>query len=73
MLVASRSVGINFAGMKAVVDAAGNATVSPTLPVQNTFVQPTAPTVESGVPYAWFQTGLGADGSGVTLWLEDGK
>lgn len=24
-------------------------------------------------PYMWFQTGLGHNGSGMTLWIDDGK
>lgn len=36
-----------------------------------TFIGPTLP---PNLPkrYAWWQTGLGADGAGVTLWIEDG-
>lgn len=37
----------------------------------NTFVGPTPPAVHP-TAYAWFQTGLGPDGKGVTLWIEDG-
>lgn len=38
---------------------------------QEVFVQPTAPT-PTGSPYLWIQTGLGADGTGFTFWVEDG-
>lgn len=36
------------------------------------YVQPSQPLVPEGVPYTWFQTGLGADGTGTTIWIEDG-
>lgn len=39
---------------------------------QQVFVQDAAPSVTAGVPYLWFQTGLG-DGSGLTLWIDDGS
>lgn len=39
---------------------------------QQVFVQDAAPTVAPGIPYLWFQTGLG-DGSDMTLWVEDGE
>ena len=35
------------------------------------YVQPAAPTVPAGVPYTWWQTGLGT-GHDFTLWIEDG-
>lgn len=38
---------------------------------QQIFVQANAPVVANGIPYFWFQTGLG-DGSGMTLWIDDG-
>jgi hypothetical protein len=37
----------------------------------NTFVGPTPP-VTHPAAYMWLQTGLGADGQGMTLWVEDG-
>ena len=37
----------------------------------NTFIGPTAP-VSHPAEYMWLQTGLGADGKGMTLWVEDG-
>jgi hypothetical protein len=39
---------------------------------QQVFVQPGAPSVAPGVPYLWFQTGLGTGGNDMTLWVEDG-
>ena len=39
---------------------------------QQVFVQGSAPAVAAGVPYLWFQTGLG-DGGDMTLWVEDGQ
>lgn len=39
---------------------------------RSTYVQPTAP-VAPPATYLWLQTGLGADGSGFTLWFEDGQ
>ena len=38
---------------------------------QQVLVQANAPTVDAGVPYLWFQTGLGG-GDAMTLWVEDG-
>lgn len=38
----------------------------------NVFVQPTAP-VSTPPSYMWLQTGLGEDGKGMTLWVEDGQ
>lgn len=38
---------------------------------QNVFVQPIVPTPQTPT-YVWFQTGLGSDGTGITLWIEDG-
>lgn len=38
----------------------------------NTFVGPTAPVVHP-TAYMWIQTGLGPDGKGVTIWVEDGQ
>lgn len=35
-----------------------------------TFVQPTQPTVPG--PWVWVQTGLGPNGTDVTVWVEDG-
>ena len=37
----------------------------------NTFIGPTAP-VSHPAEYMWLQTGLGDDGKGMTLWVEDG-
>lgn len=37
----------------------------------NTFIGPTAP-VSHQAEYMWLQTGLGDDGKGMTLWVEDG-
>ena len=42
-----------------------------TLDATGVFVQPDQP-VGNG-PYLWVQTGLGDDGSGFTLWVEDGS
>lgn len=39
---------------------------------QQVFVQATAPAASPGVPYLWFQTGMGDDGTGFTLWIGDG-
>ena len=39
---------------------------------QQVFVQPSAPVVDPGTPYLWWQTGLGASGNDMTLWVEDG-
>lgn len=39
---------------------------------QQVFVQSSAPAVAPGVPYIWWQTGLG-DGNDITLWIEDGQ
>lgn len=39
---------------------------------QQVFVQPTAPVVAGGVAYIWYQTGLGPDGTDMTVWVEDG-
>ena len=39
---------------------------------QQVFVQPAAPAVAPGVPYLWWQTGLGDAGNDMTLWVEDG-
>lgn len=39
---------------------------------QQVFVQPTAPVVANGVPYMWWQTGLGDNGEDMTLYIEDG-
>jgi hypothetical protein len=36
----------------------------------NVFVQPTDPIMTE--PGLWIQTGLGTDGTGITLWVEDG-
>lgn len=38
----------------------------------NVFVQPDAP-VSAPPSYMWLQTGLGEDGTGMTLWVEDGQ
>ena len=38
----------------------------------NTFIGPDAP-VSHPAQYMWLQTGLGADGTGMTLWVEDGQ
>lgn len=38
----------------------------------NLFVQNAAPVTEEPT-YLWVQTGLGADGKGVTFWIEDGS
>ena len=38
----------------------------------NTFIGPTAP-VSHPAEYMWLQTGLGDDGKGMTLWVEDGQ
>ena len=40
--------------------------------VQRVFAQAEQPTVAPGVPYIWFQTGLG-DGNDMTMWIEDGQ
>lgn len=37
------------------------------------FVQPDFPTANKGQPFIWFQTGLGANGDDMTLWIEDGQ
>ena len=39
--------------------------------VANTYVGPELP-ADATPPYVWFQTGLG-DGSGSTIWIEDGS
>ena len=42
---------------------------------QNVFVQPTQPSagqLGTGHPGLWIQTGLGASGSDMTFWVEDG-
>lgn len=39
---------------------------------QQVFVQPTEPSVSAGVPFIWFETGLGPEGTDMTLWIEDG-
>ena len=39
---------------------------------QQIFVQPNAPVVAGGIPYVWYQTGLGVDGTDMTVWVEDG-
>lgn len=36
------------------------------------FIQPEQPEAPEGQSYWWVQTGLGADGSGFTVWFEDG-
>ena len=38
----------------------------------NFHVGPSAPDFGANVPGVWIQTGLGADGTGWTLWIEDG-
>lgn len=39
-------------------------------PSIQTYIQETKPNVEG--PFVWFQSGLGEDGSGFTLWIDDG-
>lgn len=38
---------------------------------QNLYIQNAAPSSPPAT-YAWFQTGLGAGGTSMTLWVEDG-
>jgi hypothetical protein len=40
---------------------------------QNLVVAATQPTFGTGQAGLWVQTGLGVDGSGFTLWIEDGQ
>lgn len=35
-------------------------------------VSPSEPVLYHGARYLWVQTGLGADGTDVTFWIEDG-
>ncbi|GBF05827.1 hypothetical protein DAERI_060087 [Deinococcus aerius] len=37
------------------------------------YLQPTRPAVPAGTTYLWVQTGLGPDGTGYSLWFEDGE
>lgn len=39
---------------------------------QQVFVQAAAPVVEVGIPYIWYQTGLGPLGQDMSIWVEDG-
>ncbi len=39
--------------------------------ITNLYVQHDAPASTEG-PFLWLQTGLGDDGAGITLWVEDG-
>ena len=48
--------------------ARANLGIPATLPV---FIQSDNPSSSS--PHLWIQTGLGANGSGMTFWIEDGK
>jgi hypothetical protein len=41
-------------------------------PVQRTYVGPAAPVDPEPGPWLWVQTGLGPNGSGTTVWVEDG-
>lgn len=38
----------------------------------NLYVGPQVP-ADATPPYVWFQTGLGPDGEGSTIWIEDGS
>ena len=47
--------------------ARANLGLSPT----SVYIQKSKP--EGSSPHLWIQTGLGSDGNGMTLWIEDGQ
>ena len=62
------SIGKGGTGATNAETARANLGISSTLPV---YIQSNNP--KSSNPHLWIQTGLGANGSGVTFWIEDGK
>lgn len=58
-------------GFLATDEELAEATGSAVAAGQNVFIGPDAPE-DPPATYAWFETGLG-DGSGFTLWIEDGQ
>jgi len=58
---------VNFpAGLKIVMSGPTSADFA-------TYIGNTQPSVPTGIPYLWVQTGLGTSGTDWTLWIEDGQ